>query len=52
MNCVIVLVSTSFVLIVRCGKKREQSENGLPVGFDCLSLQYDSGEVKGSDFLP
>ena len=29
MDCVIVLFSTSFVLIARCGKRREQSESGL-----------------------
>lgn len=29
MDCVIVLFSTSFVLIARCGKRRERSEGGL-----------------------
>ena len=29
MDCIIVLFSTSFVLIARCGKRREPSEGGL-----------------------
>ena len=29
MDCVIVLLFTSFVLIARCGKRREQSEGSL-----------------------
>ena len=57
-NCENYGLCNSVVLHIFCFDSQMWQEKrviwgwSFPVGFECLSLEYDSGEVEGSDFLP